>query len=150
MALVKCGECGEEISNKAESCPKCGFKPKRPRKTSFGTWVGTFLIIGGLIYYFNLPSRPPYVDTRTPEQVQQDKERMDAIKAVAVAGNRFKKNLKNPKSFEIVEYKYKKTKDGFSFYILYSATNSFNAVIQEEVLLDTDEKGELLKITPLQ
>lgn len=24
MALIKCSECGNEISDKAESCPKCG------------------------------------------------------------------------------------------------------------------------------
>lgn len=26
MALIKCPECGKEISNKAESCPNCGYK----------------------------------------------------------------------------------------------------------------------------
>jgi uncharacterized OB-fold protein len=25
MALVKCPECSSEVSDKAESCPKCGF-----------------------------------------------------------------------------------------------------------------------------
>jgi len=38
MALVKCGECGEQISDKAAACPKCGApatKPKAPpAKTS--------------------------------------------------------------------------------------------------------------------
>lgn len=28
MALVKCAECGKEISDKAESCPNCGFVNK--------------------------------------------------------------------------------------------------------------------------
>ncbi|WP_394854470.1 zinc-ribbon domain-containing protein [Shewanella xiamenensis] len=26
MALVKCKECGEQVSTKAKSCPKCGAK----------------------------------------------------------------------------------------------------------------------------
>ena len=26
MALVKCTECGKEISDKAEMCPNCGYK----------------------------------------------------------------------------------------------------------------------------
>ena len=25
MALIKCPECGKQISNKATSCPDCGF-----------------------------------------------------------------------------------------------------------------------------
>ena len=25
MALIKCPECGKEISDKAKSCPKCGY-----------------------------------------------------------------------------------------------------------------------------
>lgn len=29
MALVKCAECGKEISDKAESCPNCGFANKK-------------------------------------------------------------------------------------------------------------------------
>lgn len=28
MALIKCPECGKEISNKAESCPNCGYQLK--------------------------------------------------------------------------------------------------------------------------
>lgn len=28
MAMIKCKECGSDISSKAESCPKCGFKLK--------------------------------------------------------------------------------------------------------------------------
>ncbi|EKT4488947.1 MULTISPECIES: zinc-ribbon domain-containing protein [Shewanella] len=44
MALVKCKECGEQVSTKAKSCPKCGAKP--PKKTSFLTWaVLAFIVI---------------------------------------------------------------------------------------------------------
>ncbi len=25
MALIKCPECGADVSNVAESCPKCGY-----------------------------------------------------------------------------------------------------------------------------
>lgn len=37
MALVKCKECGQEISQKAGSCPKCGAPIKK--KTSVITWL---------------------------------------------------------------------------------------------------------------
>lgn len=28
MALIKCRECGKDISDKAKSCPNCGFEKK--------------------------------------------------------------------------------------------------------------------------
>ena len=50
MALTKCKECRKDISSEAESCPHCGFKPKR---TSLFTWIvgGLFAIgvFGGII-----------------------------------------------------------------------------------------------------
>lgn len=43
MALIKCRECGAEISKKAESCPKCGAKQSKP--TSLFTWIITGLVV---------------------------------------------------------------------------------------------------------
>ncbi len=37
MALIKCKECGHEISQKATSCPKCGAP--LPKRTSVVTWI---------------------------------------------------------------------------------------------------------------
>ena len=43
MALVKCGECGREISDRAESCPGCGMPmqaakpPPLPKQQSWFT-----------------------------------------------------------------------------------------------------------------
>ncbi len=50
MALVKCGECGNEISNKAQACPKCGAKPpKTPVFLYFiGGIAGLFVIFIGI------------------------------------------------------------------------------------------------------
>jgi hypothetical protein len=39
MALIDCSECGREISDKAESCPGCGYKntfPEVPLTADFG------------------------------------------------------------------------------------------------------------------
>jgi len=43
MALVKCKECGEDVSSKAKTCPKCGAKV--PKKTSLFTWLVLLFII---------------------------------------------------------------------------------------------------------
>lgn len=43
MALVKCKECGEQVSSKAKTCPNCGVKA--PKKTSVVTWLILIVII---------------------------------------------------------------------------------------------------------
>lgn len=45
MALVKCKECGEQVSTKAKVCPSCGGKA--PKKTSIVTWLVLIVIIIG-------------------------------------------------------------------------------------------------------
>lgn len=36
MALIKCSECGKEVSDKASACPNCGFPISRKSKKTFG------------------------------------------------------------------------------------------------------------------
>lgn len=43
MALVKCKECGSEVSTKAKKCPSCGAKA--PKKTSLVTWFVLAVIV---------------------------------------------------------------------------------------------------------
>jgi len=50
MSMIKCKECGTDVSSKAESCPKCGapISPKKSvkvkKKTSLLTWLIVVLI----------------------------------------------------------------------------------------------------------
>ncbi len=50
MALIKCKECGNAISSKAETCPKCGLrlKPGPEAKSGSGCIVSLFKLVGGL------------------------------------------------------------------------------------------------------
>jgi hypothetical protein len=67
MALVKCKECGSEISNKASACPRCGAKIRR---TSGCAWL--VLILFGLLIIppmfsgFNAANSSPEVRTASP------------------------------------------------------------------------------------
>jgi|SRR5690554_2059475 len=54
MALVKCKECGSEVSTKAKVCPKCGAKA--PKKTSLFTW---FMAVIGVMVIFNMITSEP-------------------------------------------------------------------------------------------
>lgn len=46
MALIKCKECGKEISNKADKCPNCGYKNKiNSNITSYSSRIKTGSIV---------------------------------------------------------------------------------------------------------
>jgi hypothetical protein len=56
VALTKCHECSREISTSAESCPKCGAKPKASfldRNIGCGTLIVAVLGVGFLISLFD-------------------------------------------------------------------------------------------------
>ncbi len=88
MALVKCKECGNQISSSAASCPQCGAKVKR---TSLLTKIIVFLfIVGFLSAVFSskkdvtqstTPTRPSASEqarlaTMTPEQRAQEEKQL--------------------------------------------------------------------------
>lgn len=64
MALTKCKECGNEVSTKADACPKCGAKIKRTRPA--------FKVIGVLLLgLFAIAIFAPDSNTSTPSQAAQ-------------------------------------------------------------------------------
>jgi hypothetical protein len=51
MAMMKCKECGSEVSSIAEVCPKCGAKiPHYPIKKALNIiyWIAVILVIAGI------------------------------------------------------------------------------------------------------
>jgi len=63
MALIKCSECGKEMSENAVSCPNCGAKNRNnSEKAPIGLMIICFLIpiIGIIIFAINVSSRPKY------------------------------------------------------------------------------------------
>lgn len=56
MAVVKCKECGGQVSTKADKCPSCGAKA--PKKTSRVTWL-VLIVIALLVYQAATNDSPP-------------------------------------------------------------------------------------------
>ena len=55
MALIKCRECGGQVSLKASACPKCGEPPPSPeelREKTKNTLIGWGAIIGICLVLF--------------------------------------------------------------------------------------------------
>lgn len=57
MALVKCRECGNEVSTKATACPKCGAV--RPKPTPASVWIVILL----LALFFIIPLVNAMIDS---------------------------------------------------------------------------------------
>jgi hypothetical protein len=63
MALIKCSECGKEISSNVTSCPECGnpinketiVVPKRISKKPIIYFPYIFLIIFGIVFFVITP-----------------------------------------------------------------------------------------------
>jgi len=56
MALIKCSECGKEISNSAKSCPHCGFVYKKDNSTlkTIIICIGTLFSIVLVILFISI------------------------------------------------------------------------------------------------
>lgn len=49
MALIKCPECGKEISDTATTCPHCGTKTNYQKKKSGWFALGLIIFIIGIL-----------------------------------------------------------------------------------------------------
>jgi len=75
MALINCGECNHEVSDKAEACPKCGAPIATARETSAAgaqirtvqetskkfklqTLISVSLIIIGVVWLISVSNNP--------------------------------------------------------------------------------------------
>lgn len=118
MALIKCSECGNEISDKAAACPKCGAPaPGAPAKapapapapaapvkkppTQYGCGsLILLLLIGGAVFSSFLDRRAPTASQSAvnapPSPEQQLREAARA--ALALAERAVRAGLKDPES----------------------------------------------------
>ncbi len=69
MALIKCKECGAEVSSKAETCTKCGARVAA-KPMGCGTLVGIILLGGIIISVFSSIFSSGTTDTVSSAQTQ--------------------------------------------------------------------------------
>jgi hypothetical protein len=70
MALIKCKECGSEVSFKAETCPKCGVKIK-PKSIGCGGAILIIFIILVVVGALSSINRPPHSPQPQPTPAQK-------------------------------------------------------------------------------
>lgn len=131
MALVKCADCGTQVSTSAKACPNCGAPRKKP--TSAVTWFvgGLFaFVVAGMVFKKDPPPSPP-VSTKvppagTPTASKEPSQADLQIQAGIAAARAIKAATKNPASFQLESFL---IYPGGATCIEYRGTNSFNAVV---------------------
>ena len=173
MAMTKCKECGNEISSKADSCPKCGAKVKRT--SAFTKFVLVLIVTGvvgsiiGTIQRSGEQAEQAKAEAARRAQLSseqrttEDKQRAEARAAknkakleeevafqkALILARAVKHDAKDPQSVDFS--KAFVTEDG-TVALTFRAKNSFGALVINYAVLTKDGKagvGPEEKIAPL-
>ena len=139
MALIKCPECGKEISDKSKKCPECGYPIKKLKKKS-GTKrkiIIPLIIVIGIIFIISITAiiiklsngkSTQQVQQQTQTEIVTEAPLNDYEYAAINLVNKLKDRLKNPDSLKIYSLSVRQFYKGettYHFCIDYSAQNGF-------------------------
>lgn len=133
MALIKCHECGTEVSTEAKTCPKCGAKVKKP-----SSGAGTMLIIGLVAAIFLVAmagggGSKGVSEPETPEQkAKKDAEYKQYVVAVATSKT-IRESMRDPESLKFESLRV--NDEGSVVCAEYRARNGFGGMNQEILVL---------------
>ena len=143
MALVKCEECGKQISDEAESCPSCGAKPEKMglfRKIFIGIFA--FVVLSFMMKESNPPSvkqpeQSPSSSTETQEAKKKREEDQAKQLSILLRISALREEMNNPPSFELVEAI--NLANG-TLCVTYRATNGFGGVVTDSKAISSGAK----------
>jgi hypothetical protein len=59
VTLVKCQECGAEISDRAKVCPRCGVARSLDEQGKTRIGIATAVVLAPLALFLAFPGKPP-------------------------------------------------------------------------------------------
>lgn len=84
MALIKCNECGSQVSSGAKMCPSCGARIKK-RMGVLG-WVGVFVAVSAVYHVLDAAGSGTTSGERAPKDPKKD-----AIAGIKIQDLRWRK-----------------------------------------------------------
>lgn len=134
MALIKCPECGKEVSDKAGKCPNCGCPVGTPSnkksKTPIIIAVIAVLVVCIIGVIFIVKNQEP----KLPELNDKEKYALGCIEKIY-------NNLKNPDSLQVhviewIDDKNEPELEADYFYIDLSAQNSMGGLTRDSYIFN--------------
>jgi len=148
MALVKCKECGAQISDMAKACPQCGAAPKPSTSRTTIAVGGLFILaVAGMVSNANKSdvnyqttasqaAAPTGTNAATPP-LDPAKQKADReINVVLLHARALKQSMKKPETFELLTATLMEKAICYE----YRARNSFNDRTNEHYVV-VDLKG---------
>jgi len=152
MAIKKCKECGNDVSEQAKTCPHCGVSAPAGKK-HVGCLGSSLVILAALIFFTNMGNSPESNNTAQPTPAQPITAQPITAKDIRVdellkcfsgwdgshieLTKLIKEGMKNPDSYDHVETKYSDKGNHLIVITQYRGTNSFGAVVTESVIAET-------------
>lgn len=131
MTLILCKECKKQVSDEAKTCPSCGAAVPKPMSRWKWLVLGLFTIVVAkcaLTERIEKPAEPPL----SAAQIEEINRKEAEFQFGVIATKLVKNSLKNPASFEFIDAG---VVAGGALCLTYRATNSFNAVITDQVAI---------------
>lgn len=125
MALIKCKECGGQVSDTAQNCPHCGAKVPRKTKLLHKVFAGLVLLVVLFGVVVSNSGGPAPASAHAPKAAKDPQAEREFNQVVAALRS-IKHGMKNPDSFEVVQAL---MVPGPTLCITYRGTNGFNAVV---------------------
>ena len=152
MGMVKCRECGKEVSAKAKNCPHCGIDKPAPEsrlRRYLKLGIGVVLVISMVRCISGQEEKKSQAlaeaqrieSSKLPEQRAREaaeKAKKEADFQTVVSRLRaLKETTKNPNSFELVDAV---LMDDGTLCATYRGKNSFNAIVKEDKAISKSMK----------
>mgnify|MGYP001282484131 CR=1 FL=1 len=155
MALIKCRECGREVSSSAKTCPGCGIKDPQPMQPISAV---AFVAIAILVFFllakalFSSPPQPSPSSAPIPRTAVELREEKIRSGFSSWDGSHIglekiiKQSMHNPDSYKHVKTTYIEDGNELTVATQYRGTNSFGGVVTSQVIAKTDLDGNVIKI----
>lgn len=151
MALIKCPECGKEVSDSAVMCPNCGCpinqkKKKKLSKKSIAALVIIFLvmiiIVGGIAFFKNNKTLGEKAVENSLQTLDKILLAPDTINIHQCVSRDFTKDQDVNTNDELLH------KD-VMVYIHFSSSNKGGGITESEYLFACDEDGQVIEYMDL-
>jgi RNA polymerase subunit RPABC4/transcription elongation factor Spt4 len=146
MSLVRCSECGKQVSSQAASCPHCGISPVTARRDL--SWIGRVALLIAAIWAV---AKCASMDSGSPGSLPVASSPLDAPRGACMLF--IKRQLHDPGSADFEDATLT-VKDGDVWTVRRAvrAKNAFGALRLQQFECKIRERGDkldLVSLTPL-